>query len=504
MIKKLLLLLFFICNYAFSQEEIPFSVRFQDYIQGDITFIANNIVNRKNANEAYNKVNDFSKLNDEFEMSYIDIDNDNSTFSSSSATIIPNKNAKELIFAGLYWSATYKSKIGHKISGIFLTEGDHENSINDIKIKIPSQSSYLDITGKVIFDGYENETNKKNAPYTCFYDLTDMVKSNPYGEYSVANIKATQGYLEGGVAGGWVIYFVYNDSTLTKKYITLYDGFAFIQRTIEINLSKFLTPKTGQINPKITLAALEGDLKLDGDNVRIKSAVNNRYFPIISNTRPVNNFFNSQITIENEPFVTRNPASLNTLGFDVSLLSFNNTKNKIITNNASQTQLKIATSGDKFYLFAAGFSTEVDEVFFDIMKKEQRAEKEKNVSMNREEKNETIVRENKTPTNEGFILKRERITERMPISLRKLNVKNTDLKYGYYIVSNVFANESNKIKYIDFLKKHQIESNSFTNLENNFYYVYLKYFENLEDTQKAYDSNLDNTFFDDYWILQVD
>ena len=54
------------------------------------------------------------------------------------------------------------------------------------------------------------------------------------------------------------------------------------------------------------------------------------------------------------------------------------------------------------------------------------------------------------------------------------------------------------------MKKHQIESNSFTNLENNFYYVYLKYFENLEDTQKAYDSNLDNTFFDDYWILQVE
>jgi hypothetical protein len=381
MIKKILLLLFFVTNLAFSQEEVPFSVRFQDYIQGDVTFIANNIVNRKEANEAYNKVNDISKLNDEFEMSYVDIDNDEATFSSSSATIMPKQNTTELVFAGLYWSATYKNKTGFKTNETSSTKEESESNINEIKIKTPSQNSYQDISGKVIFDGYKNEKNKKNAPYACFYDLTEMVKSNPYGDYTVANIKATQGYLEGGVAGGWVIYFIYRDTTATKKYIALHDGFAFVQKSIEVNFSRFLTPKTGEINPKIMLAALEGDLKLDGDNVRIKSAINNQYFPVTSKSRAVSNFFNSQITIENEHFTTRNPASLNTLGFDVLLLSFKNTKNKIITNNATQTQLKIATIGDKFYLFSAGFSVNVDEVFFDTMKTQQYQQKEKIVTI---------------------------------------------------------------------------------------------------------------------------
>lgn len=388
---KLLFTILFLSNLVFSQEEVPFSIRFKDYLRGDLTFIANNIVTRndnKKIGEAYNKQNVNSERNDDLNMSYIDIDNDKSTFSSSSAIIKPTKNTKEIVFAGLYWSATYNYPLSFKDNGFYSREGDRKSNFNEIKIKIPSQKDYSDISGQIIFDGINNEKYNDNTPYVCFYDLTKMVKSNPYGEYTVANIKSTEGYIEGGVSGGWILYFIYKDDNATQKYITLYDGFAAVyDMPIEIKLTDFQTPKTGVFNSKISLAALEGDANIDGDKVSIKNTTNNTYFPISSKNRNSQNLFNSQITIENEQFLDRNPASLNTLGFDALLLTLDNHNNQIINNSTTQSELKIESVGDKSYLFSVGFMIDVDKEFYTKITKNSIPENNRLVT---EKKKETI------------------------------------------------------------------------------------------------------------------
>lgn len=62
-------LFFFISFEIFSQVAVPFSVRRQIYVKGDMTMIANNIVNRqeflKTPNTPYNKIDSKTKLNDE-------------------------------------------------------------------------------------------------------------------------------------------------------------------------------------------------------------------------------------------------------------------------------------------------------------------------------------------------------------------------------------------------------------------------------------------------------
>ena len=630
--KKLLVIFsLLLTKLLFSQEEVAFSIRYQNYIQGDLTFIANNIVNRnerQNANESYDKATEYSKLNDEFEMSYIDIDKENLTYSSSSAIFLPKKNAKEVVFAGLYWSATYKYGIGFNDNEVYSGDGPREPNINEIKIKTPSQNDYVAITGDIIFDGYQNEKHKNNAPYVCFYDLTAMVKDNPYGSYTVANIKSTQGFIEGGVSAGWVIYFVYNDGEAVKKYITLYDGFAYVyNKPIEIKLSNFLTPKTGEINTRIALAALEGDLKIEGDNVRLKNVKTNRYFPIFSKTRLGNNFFNSQISIDQDQFLSRTPSSLNTLGFDALILSLDNKNNRIIDNNTTETELKITSVGDKLYLFSAGFSIDVDEEFYEKNKKKpiekkvneiSLVEKENPISKNEKIKALNTPKELKKPTPKIQEVKKEiaaisaektvKVNDKEPITVKNENIvvtkidnntvlntneiadesksdtqktkksrignikigvktipdgnvsdtpsnavnlstseittnssKNvtvyeekpiafsektfspadksittrqlkdirvltvkSSLKPGFYIIANVFAVKKNLTNYVRFLADHKIESHFFLNPENDYHYVYLKYLENIDEIQKAYHSNLDNTFFDDYWILKVE
>ena len=84
-----------------SLEERPLSTQKEFYIQGDAIAIGNNILS-DHANKDYNEV---GFINDRMEMKYVDIDNENSTFSSSSAQLKLPKNTNKIKFAALYWSA---------------------------------------------------------------------------------------------------------------------------------------------------------------------------------------------------------------------------------------------------------------------------------------------------------------------------------------------------------------------------------------------------------------
>eukprot|EP01093_Parvamoeba_rugata_P005970 TRINITY_DN1906_c0_g1_i10.p1 TRINITY_DN1906_c0_g1~~TRINITY_DN1906_c0_g1_i10.p1 ORF type:complete len:163 (-),score=6.64 TRINITY_DN1906_c0_g1_i10:5-493(-) len=112
---------------ASSQIGKDFSARYKADIRGDITFIANSIVGRHQdayctgrrrnrvcypeltPNDPYNNNNPgTSTSNDSFDIRYIDVDNDASTFSSSSATLtVPDIDCAIVRYAGLYWAAVY-------------------------------------------------------------------------------------------------------------------------------------------------------------------------------------------------------------------------------------------------------------------------------------------------------------------------------------------------------------------------------------------------------------
>ena len=127
---------------------------------------------------------------------------------------------------------------------------------------------------------------------------------------------------------------------------------------------------------------------------------------------------------------------------------------------------------------------------------------------NKKSKKPTIVEttvetyENKKKvSNEPTKFKTEN-NNRKPFQIRVQNTK-TDLKLGYYLVCNVFALEQNKTNYQEFLMQNNVKSDSFLNSDNKYQYVYLKFTENLEEITNIYNSNFNNTFFDDYWILNV-
>ncbi len=369
--KKIISLTFLIFSATFciSQISVPFKVRYQSYVNGDMTIIANNITNRadsNNANIPYTSRTNMNKLNDEFMMDYIDIDNDPNTFSSSSAELnLENSSTKKIIYAGLYWSATYLGKSSHMVKETeFVIDDPKRESFNEIKLKLPNQENYLDIKGEVIFDGFNIKKFKESAPYAVYADITKEVLklTNPFGNYTVANIKATTGTISGGVAAGWTMFFIYEDTQMKGKFITSFDGFAGVSdRLIEIVFSGFSTLPEGIVEAKIAGSTLEGDYNLKGDQLLFKTNYKNKYIPLSSLLRNEANFFNSSITIGNDYFMSRKPDSKNTLGYDAFLISVPNPNNSVIGNNSKEATIRLKSSGDRSFLFFTAFEVAVTE-----------------------------------------------------------------------------------------------------------------------------------------------
>src|SRR5690606_26041168 len=82
--------------------------------------------------------------------------------------------------------------------------------------------------------------------------------------------------------------------------------------------------------------------------------------------RPNNNFFNSSVSIIDPvtnapmPFTTgRNPASLNTLGFDAGIINIPNPGNGLIANGATSANITLGTETDIYYFYFSAFAIEI-------------------------------------------------------------------------------------------------------------------------------------------------
>lgn len=383
---------------GFSQEYNNFEVRYQNNIKGDLTFIANNIVNRDGGtlttdpNDPYNNQNTdgsftssnrnqetggFFNYNDYKDMQYIDVDSDPTTFSSSTSTLtFAQANCNLIRYAGLYWSATYPSATangfydGYTYNANTVPVGTgRQTDFNRVRFRVPG-GIYVDITAdEVLFDGFTSAdpSVQQNSPYACYADVTALLTAlaDPTGDYTVANIRSVTGSLTpgGGAAGGWTLVIVYENPTLTGKLITTFDGFARVRDTdqVDIDYNGFNTIPVGPVRANIGAAALEGDFRITGDRMRIEAASNTGFTTMSNGVNPANNFFNSNITLNGTVTTNRTPNSINTLGYDTDMFLLNNPLNSVIPNNETAATFRFETNGDQYYPFFNSFNVEIIE-----------------------------------------------------------------------------------------------------------------------------------------------
>ena len=330
-------------------------------VRGNMTFISNNILNRSTTSNGPNRPYHGTNNNNSFNMQYIDIDGDPSTFSSSEATLnLPN--CSRVVYAGLYWAGVYPYDNWTN----FNPRGEE---YRDIKFKLPS-TGYIDLSAT---DNNREVVYNIGQPYICFKDVTALVQAepNPNGIYQVGNVRATTGSGGGSAASaGWTMVVIYENDNESSKNISIFDGFANISSANpeeNITYSGFTTIPTGPVNVEQIIGALEGDRSLFGDQYNILNKAND-FVPVWDTLNDATNFFNGNITFYGAHLTGRTPASTNTLGFDVDQFVIRNNNNSILGNNDTQATVQFTSSGDRYWPFLNAMSVEIVEPKIKLVK----------------------------------------------------------------------------------------------------------------------------------------
>lgn len=495
---------------ATTPDGVSFKSKNEFYIFGDAVVIGNNILS-KDDKKAFNvlQVN-----NDDTKMRYVDIDRDPTTFSSSQAALKLPSDFKKIVYAGLYWSATYVYEKGsrkqQKGNYVYKGSGARSKIVNQIKFSLPNQE-YQDITGDVIYDGLGSPTHLINSPYVCYADVTKLLKEAEVksGAYTVANIKATQGYLSGGSAGGWMMYVVYQSPTDNPKYISTYHGFALVNKEepLDITFENFKSVEKGDVKTSVVVSVLEGDSDLRGDEFSIIKQRDGSFQSLSNGARFQQNFFNSSITNNSIKNRDRLPNSENTFGFDIAKLDIPNYNNTIINNSTSETTLRLKTEADRFYLYFTAFQTEIEQTYFDDIIQDNnpnasvtayvspeivRAQPESDPSYNTKEKRKAYKYTKRSLNSKAFkYLKNKKSTA------------IAGIEGGYYVISGVFSESLRADKWTTKLIKNGLDANAFVNPKNNWNYIYLLRSDTAEEAFELTEELKTNYRYRDTWVLKA-
>lgn len=341
---------------AASAAERPFSLRYGNNVNGQITMAANVMLQcptdtvdpLMNSGCTGSRAGTSSRNNNSFDMRWLDVDSDPSTFTSSSATLAVPAGSR-VLFAGLYWTGLNRK--GEAISGangFKAVPQDPPNvaAIGTVKLRTPGSSAYTGVTAA----GADVDTAAiaVGGGYAAFADVTAIVSAAGAGTYTVADLQTGTG---GNAFAGWSLVVAYANPDEPLRNLSVFDGLQVVSgsQQIDIPLSGFKTPSTGAVRTTVGVVAAEGDAGLAGDYLTVNE---NRLTDAV---HPSNNTENSTIANRGSYVTTKNPDWRNNLGYDSSLFSADG----FLGNGATTAIFRAKTSGDTYAPQAITFATEL-------------------------------------------------------------------------------------------------------------------------------------------------
>ncbi len=429
----ILILLLIGCFSSYSQINAPSSVPFEvvpnstHEIRGELKMIGNTIIapTIRGNGSSFNPDTPYNfrgvENGSHREYGFIDIDGDSNTESSSSADFERATTCGQIVYAGLYWSATYydvnqTSIVNRDIRPNYSNaiQPDPREPYNVIKFKPPNLPAAIDdysvvTADRILYDGYPgspfnpnlgpNDTTSApqdpswpnintnavvDMPYHCYADVTDIVlqSTNPDGTYFVADQKATVGPIvdlnasnvrsssRNDLVAGWTLVIIYEDPSLPRKFISSNYGLAAISNQtgpIDFTYSGFTTlPTPLPVNARYGIGTYEGDQDITGDNLQVEYqpfGSGNFQNVSVGAENLAGNFFDSTITVDGDNYLQRSPASENCLGYDVDIFPLQESnslaQNVIIGNSQNAVNFRLRTGNDKYQVFVNTFEVEI-------------------------------------------------------------------------------------------------------------------------------------------------
>ncbi|EMY4795366.1 TPA: isopeptide-forming domain-containing fimbrial protein [Bacillus pacificus] len=294
----------------------------------------------------------------------IDVDADPTTTNSSKA-YIPVPEDAEIEWAGLYWSSTRYE----------LTQQQY---LAPVKFTTPAGMSFpvtpsFTYYGSGLLYGFGID----GTYYSNYADVTELLQSSNSkgGSYTVANIpypNTGDAYASGKYSfAGWYMLVITKDKSKTRKAFTVYDG--GLKRASgsgekEFTVKNFIASKAGDLDPKVSVFAVQGDRYWQGDKLFVHT--DNTWKEITDKLNPTGNIFNSTISEYEEHMRDKYPGTFapdykNNLGIDADLIKL---PAGYIKPEQKEVRLKAATSGDDYVLNTLAFAVNATAPELDIEK----------------------------------------------------------------------------------------------------------------------------------------
>lgn len=302
--------------------------------------------------------------NDQSNMRFIDIDGDNSTFSSSSADLNLPAGTNTIKFARLYWGGRILQSAINSVA----------DTLQRIRIKA-GNGAYQNITAAASSVDKTTITSTGSATevaYQSYADITNYVQQRGNGTYTIANLPATQGSVSnGGRYAGWSIIIVYENPASLFNSVRLFDGYNKVETssTLNVTLTGLNVPNNSLSagDAVFTVVSWEGDGNLGatsgnpaGDFIKVNNTT------VSDAVNKASNFWNGSISKNGAYVTTKNPNYANQMGIDIDEVFVGTGYG--INPNANSVDIQFGTEADTYYPSLFAFQLRVKDPLVTVSK----------------------------------------------------------------------------------------------------------------------------------------
>ncbi|MFD3501953.1 DUF3344 domain-containing protein [Streptomyces sp. NPDC058676] len=277
---------------------LAFAQRYRAHVHGGIVRAANSSATCRAARSCLDVQTGGDGVNGDFDMFYVDVDNDPNTYNSSRAEVsLPS--GSRVTYARLYWGGNLlvgEQKPSEDNGRVLIAEpgGDYQELLADT------------VVGHRVAEGAD--------AFQASADVTKLVRDSSPGLYTVAQVNVASGRSAAGAWGGWTLVVAYENPAAPLRDLALWDGFVPLRsgggQEVRLRDLNFAAGAEGYAG----VVAYNGDRGTTGDSLTLTNGSTS--VDLTGPANPSDDILNSTISDAGGSPPARVPMYGNTLGYD--------------------------------------------------------------------------------------------------------------------------------------------------------------------------------------------
>lgn len=239
-------------------------------------------------------------VNGDFDMFYVDVDDDSNTYNSSRADLRMPEGA-EVSWARLYWGGN-------------LRVGEQKPPADNGRVLVAEPGGrYREVLADSVVG---HRTTGSTDAFQASADVTDLVRGSGSGSWTVAQVNVARGHSAAGAWGGWTLVAAYEDEREPLRTLAVWDGFEALhagRRSLGVSMDG-LDVRPGA-EGSLGLVGYNGDRGSTGDSLTVQADAGPAH-RVRDAANPSDDLLNSTISAHGKHTGARSPAYANTLGYD--------------------------------------------------------------------------------------------------------------------------------------------------------------------------------------------